>query len=68
MDGSNKDDGIDDVNANDGENKFDLGYVHGGGGNSNNSGRADDVGGVDFNDGDVFAVVMGKTKLIVVMT
>ena len=55
MDCSNKDAGLDDVNAGDSENKSEFGDVHGGGGGDNNDGgRVDDVGGVDFNGGDVY--------------
>ena len=52
MDGINNDVGLDDVDAGDGENKFDLGYVHGGGGDGNDAGVVHDIGGVDFNGGD----------------
>lgn len=52
MDGINNDVGLDDVNAGDGENKFDLGYVHGGGSDGNDGGVVHDIGGVDFNGGD----------------
>ena len=47
MDGSNKNVGLDNVNGGDGENKVDLDDVYSGGGDSNDDGGVDDVGGVD---------------------
>ena len=52
VDGGNKDVGLDNVNAVDGENKVDLGDVYDGGGESNDDVGVDDVGGVNINGGD----------------
>ena len=51
MDGSNKDVGLDDINAGDGKNKVDLGEVYNGGGDSNDDVGVDDVGKVNTNGG-----------------
>ena len=51
VDGSNKDLGLDDVNAGDGKNKVDLGEVYNGGGDSNDYVGVDDVGKVNTNGG-----------------
>ena len=52
VDGSNKDVGLDNVNAGDGENKVDLGDMYNGGGDSNDDVGVDDVGRVNTNGGD----------------
>ena len=44
VDGSNKDVGLDNVNAGDGKNKIDLGDMYNGGGDSNDDVGVDDVG------------------------
>ena len=51
VDGSNKDVGLDDINAGDGKNKVDLGEVYNGGGDSNDDVGVDDVGKVNTNGG-----------------
>ena len=51
VDGSNRDVGLDDANAGDGENKVDL-NVYNGGGDSNDDVGVDDVGRVNTNGGD----------------
>ena len=52
MDGSNKNVGLDNINAGDGENKVDLGDVYNGGGDSNDDVGVDNVFGVNTNGAD----------------
>ena len=54
MDVSNKDVGLDNVNAGDGEKKVDPGEVYNGGGDSNDDVGVDDVGKVNTNCGEYF--------------
>ena len=62
VDGSNKDVGLDNVNAGDGENKVDLGDVYNGGGNSNDDVEVDDVVRVNTNGVDDADFVNGDSK------
>ena len=52
VDSSNKNVGLDNVNAGHGENKVDLVDVYNGGGDSNDDAGVEDVGGVNINGGD----------------
>ena len=65
MDGSNKDKdvGLDDINADDGKCKVDLGNVHSCGGDSNDGGGVDDIGGVYTNGGDDANCGEGDSKV-----
>ena len=67
MNSSNNDDGLDDFKVDDGECKVNLCDVVKGGGDSNDDADADDVGGVDTNDGDDANYADGNSKLLMVM-
>ena len=67
MDDSNKNVGLDNVNAGDGENKVHLGYVHNGDSFSNDDAEVDDVGGNNTNGEMMLIMVMVIANLIVVI-
>ena len=62
VDGSNKDVGLDNVNAGDGENKVDFDDVYNGGGDCNGDVGVDDVGRVNTNGGDTAGFGNGESK------